>query len=84
MSTFELQIVTPERLVYSGPAVSAVVPAADGQLGILAHHAPLLASLGEGPLTVRAEGGVRSWVVRGGIVEVHENIVSVLADEVVE
>jgi F-type H+-transporting ATPase subunit epsilon len=84
MDPFELQVVTPERVVFRGQTTSVVVPAEDGYLGVWAHHAPLLAALGKGTLTVRTPEGTRSWELRGGLLEVHSNMASVLADEVAE
>lgn len=84
MATFDLQVVTPERVVFQGAVQSAVVPAADGYLGVLAHHAPLLAALGAGTLTVHTAEGTRSWRIRGGLLDVHANTAAVLADEVLE
>jgi F-type H+-transporting ATPase subunit epsilon len=81
---FELQVVTPEKIVFSGPVTSLVVPAEDGSLGILAHHAPLLASLGAGKVEIRTMEGTRTWSVKGGLVEVHDNTASVLADAIIE
>ena len=84
-SPFEIQIVTPEKIVFSGEASSAVVPAADGYLGILPHHAPLLAALGKGRLeVVTVSEGTRTWNLSGGLLEIHSNHVSVLADEVMD
>lgn len=84
MPTFEIQVVTPERIVFSGEATSAIVPASDGYLGLLAHHAPLLSALGQGTLTVRTPGGTHEWKIRGGLLEVHGNVASVLTDELFE
>ncbi len=81
-TTFELQVVTPERIVFRGPVTSLIVPAEDGYLGILAHHAPLLASLASGRLEIKTAEGSRTWQVSGGLVEVHDNTASVLADAV--
>ena len=51
--TFLLEIVTPEQVLYSREVESVVVPAYEGYLGILAGHAPLLATLKPGELTIR-------------------------------
>ena len=50
--TLHLEIVTPERLVYSDDVDRVQVPGSDGELGILPHHAPLVATLGAGELRI--------------------------------
>ena len=79
-----LSITTPERLVYNGEARFVVVPAHDGELGILPRHAPLVALLGTGELRVTpadGAGGKRCFFVDGGFVQVLDNKVIVLATE---
>lgn len=80
-ATFPLDIVTPERTVLSQEVVSVQLPAADGSLGILAGHAPLLADLGVGECRVRlASGAEEKLALAGGFVEVSREQVTVLAD----
>ena len=80
-ATFPLDIVTPEKMILSDNATSLIVPAADGSLGILAHHAPLLAELGVGECRVRlATGSEERLAIAGGFVEVSRERVTVLAD----
>ncbi len=80
-ATFPLDIVTPERTVLSDEVSSLQVPAADGALGILAGHAPLLAELGVGACVVRLPGGAQEdLAIAGGFVEVSRDRVTVLAD----
>jgi F-type H+-transporting ATPase subunit epsilon len=82
--TFECQVVTPEKIVFRGEVVSVNLPAEDGYLGILANHAPLLTPLGKGVLRIETPSeGTRTWELRGGLLEVHGNVCSVLADSVV-
>jgi F-type H+-transporting ATPase subunit epsilon len=81
MKTFQLEIITPERTIFSGPVSSIVVPATEGKMGILANHAPLLSSLDAGPMTVVGEDGVATvYAVGGGFVEVADNQARVVAD----
>jgi F-type H+-transporting ATPase subunit epsilon len=75
-----LEIVTPERLAYSGSVDSVQVPSADGELGILPHHAPLIASLGAGELRIRHDGTEESFAVFGGFVQVLPDKVVVMAE----
>ena len=75
-----LDIVTAEKLVYSDEVSSVVAPGAEGQLGILPNHAPLLTSLMPGELKVLKDGEETNIAVSGGFLEVLKNVVTVLAD----
>ena len=80
-ATFPLDIVTPEQTMLSENVISLQVPAADGSLGILAGHAPLLAELGVGECVVRRpDGSEEHLAIAGGFVEVSRERVTVLAD----
>lgn len=68
--TFLLEVVTPEKIVFSEEVVSVVVPAHEGYLGVLAGHAPLLATLNPGEISVRSEGGEKHFTTGGGFIEV--------------
>jgi len=74
-------VTTPEKKVFEGPVRSVVVPAVDGQLGILPRHAPLIGLIGYGELRIdAAEGaGALHFFVEGGFVQVLGGRVSVLA-----
>ncbi len=78
-ATFELEIATPERLLAREQVTEAQIPAANGYLGILPGHAPLLSELGAGAMTYVADGRERVLAVDGGWVEVNEDHVRVLA-----
>jgi F-type H+-transporting ATPase subunit epsilon len=79
--TFKVEIVTPERTVLSQEAVSLVVPAVEGELGIMADHAPLLAELTIGRIWFREpNGNIVRLATSGGFVEVRQNVVRILAD----
>jgi F-type H+-transporting ATPase subunit epsilon len=78
--TFELEIATPERLLIRAEVREAQVPAANGYLGILPEHSPLLAELGSGELSYAMPNGMRKCLaVDGGWVEVMPGRVRVLA-----
>lgn len=79
---FRLQVYTQEKKVLDEPVTSVVVPAEDGYLGVLADHAPLIAAVGDGCLTVRREHVEREFHVRGGFLEVLNNVATLLADSV--
>ncbi|HOE97866.1 MAG TPA: F0F1 ATP synthase subunit epsilon [Candidatus Sumerlaeota bacterium] len=80
MADFQLQIYTQVRKVFEGRVESIIVPAETGYLGVLAHHAPLLATLGDGKLTVRDHMGERYYHVTGGFLEVRDNVATLLVD----
>lgn len=76
-----LEIVTAERLVLSDDNVDMVIaPSVDGEVGILPHHAPLIAMLQIGELRVKKGADEQSIVVAGGFLEVLEDKVTILAD----
>lgn len=81
---FSVSVISPERRLYEGSATFVVVPAYDGELGILYGHAPLMALLGEGVLRIEGEGGTRRFRVSGGFVQVVDNSVAVLSEEASE
>jgi F-type H+-transporting ATPase subunit epsilon len=68
--SLEVHVVTPEREVWSGDATIVVARGVEGDVGIMAQHAPLLIRLAVGPLTVRREGEDLLAVVDGGFLHV--------------
>lgn len=81
MKPFQLEIITPERTVLRVDVTSIVAPAATGKIGVLANHAPLVASLDAGPLKVTmADGSTRIFALGGGFLEVAANEARILAD----
>ena len=80
MATMQFEMVTAERLLFSGEVDSLVAPGTAGELGILPHHAPLLTTLRPGELRIMQGGQERAMAVTGGFLEVLDNRVTVLAD----
>ena len=79
--TFELEIATPERLLARTTVREAEIPAANGYIGVLPQHAPLLSELGTGDMWYVDEDGKRKHLaLAGGWVEVLSGHVRVLAD----
>ncbi len=78
--SFNVSVISPERSLFEGAASFVVVPAYDGELGILADHAPLMALLGEGVLRLETEAGTRRFNLAGGFVQVVDNNVSILSE----
>jgi F-type H+-transporting ATPase subunit epsilon len=80
MSMFHVSIVSPEKLLFAGQVDQVDLPGAEGDFGVLAGHAPIVAALRPGILTVFA-GGVRDqFVVFGGLAEFSQEDLTVLAD----
>ena len=80
---FSLEIIAPDKVVFRSEATSLTAPGVDGLFQVLYNHAPLLAQLGIGPMTVKTtEGKDNDFAVSGGFVEVRNNRVVVLVDTV--
>jgi F-type H+-transporting ATPase subunit epsilon len=81
VKTFQLEIITPERTILKTDVASLVVQATGGKMGVLAHHAPIVASLEPGPLKVTLpDGSVHLYALGGGFIEVAHDVARVLAD----
>ena len=81
MASLRLEIITAERIVLTEEMVESVrVPGADGVVGILPRHAPLMTALAPGELIMRKGEEEESFFVTGGFLEVRDNQVAVLAD----
>lgn len=78
--TFLAQLMTPQGVLFDEEALSLIIPADEGYLGIMAHHAPMIADLQIGEVVVTLPGGRRYFAVIGGVCEVRDNQVVVLAD----
>jgi F-type H+-transporting ATPase subunit epsilon len=78
---FLLDIVAPDRVAFKGSAMSVTAPGVLGSFQVLYNHAPLLAQLVSGPVTVRnISGEIEIFAVGGGFAEVRDNHVVILAD----
>lgn len=75
-----LEIVTPEKKVFSDTVDAVTIPTEAGEVGILNNHAPLIATLKPGILSYSRGGTNEKMVIAGGFVEVSQNKISVLAD----
>ena len=75
-----LVVITPEQKLLDESAVSAVIPAHDGELGILSGRAPIMCELGTGRLRYESDGKSRSILIDGGFAQVHDNRVTVLTN----
>ena len=80
MATFHFELVSPEKIAFSGEVDQVDVPGAEGDFGVLAGHAPLISLLRPGVMTVYAGGEQNKIVVLGGFAEVGPGGLTVLAD----
>jgi F-type H+-transporting ATPase subunit epsilon len=80
MATFHFDLVSPEKLAFSGEVDQVDVPGAEGDFGVLAGHAPVVAAIRPGILTVTTGGTHRKIIVLGGLAEVSDKGLTVLAD----
>jgi F-type H+-transporting ATPase subunit epsilon len=78
--TIRCEIVSQDRMVFEGDVDIVVLPGADGEMGVLPHHAPLLTTLKYGIIKVRQKANEQIFTVAGGVAEIQPNIVTVLAD----
>lgn len=80
--TFQLEIVTPEKLVVKDSAEEAQIPATTGYIGVLPGHAPLITELGAGEISYRSGGQVHRFATAWGFAEILPDKVTVLAETV--
>jgi F-type H+-transporting ATPase subunit epsilon len=80
MATFHFDLVSPEKLAFSGEVDQVDVPGIEGDFGVLAGHAPVVAAIRPGILTVTSGGTQQKIIVLGGLAEVSEKGLTVLAD----
>ena len=80
MTGTKLDVVTAEKVVYSGDVDMVVAPGVKGQLGILPRHSPLMTMLEPGELIIKVDGEELCLAITGGFLEVRPDRVIVLAD----
>ena len=80
MATFHFDLVSPEKLAFSGEVDQVDVPGAEGDFGVLPGHAPVVAALRPGILTITTGGTHQKMIVLGGLAEVSDKGLTVLAD----
>ena len=82
---FKFELVSPERLLVSGDVEQVLVPGAEGDMTVLAHHAPLLTTLRPGLLDIGfPSGGHQRFFIRGGFAEVGASGLTVLAETAID
>jgi F-type H+-transporting ATPase subunit epsilon len=80
MATFHFDLVSPEKLAFSGEVDQVDIPGTEGDFGVLAGHAPVVAAVRPGILTVRSGDAREKIIVLGGVAEVSEKGLTVLAN----
>ena len=80
MATFHFDLVSPEKIAFSGQVDQVDIPGAEGDFGVLDGHAPVVASIRPGILTVRTGANQQKIIVLGGVAEVSDKGLTVLAD----
>jgi F-type H+-transporting ATPase subunit epsilon len=78
----QLEIITPDKKVYSGEVTSVSVPGSSGRFQMLDNHAPIISTLANGIVKVKDKEGVKEFNVKGGVVENLKNKVVILAESV--
>lgn len=74
-----VSVISPEAALYEGDATSVVVPAFDGEVGILTGHAPMMTLLGKGELRIEGAGG-KKFAIEGGFLQVLGNNVRIVTE----
>jgi F-type H+-transporting ATPase subunit epsilon len=80
MATFHFDLVSPEKLAFSGAVDQVDIPGVEGDFGVLAGHAPVVAAIRPGIITVFTGGAREKIIVTGGVAEVTASGLTVLAD----
>ena len=80
MATFHFDLVSPEKLAFSGEVDQVDVPGLEGDFGVLAGHAPVVAAIRPGILTIITGGRHEKVIVLGGLAEMSDKGLTVLAD----
>ncbi|HEY5584552.1 MAG TPA: F0F1 ATP synthase subunit epsilon [Ruminiclostridium sp.] len=80
MATFFLEVITPERKFFSGEAEGVIFKSIDGEMGVLAKHAPTVAAVAVGPLKINAQGKWIDALVTDGFAKIMPDKVVILVD----
>lgn len=80
MTAFHFELVSPERLLFSGEVEQVVVPGSEGEFTVLKDHAPLMTTLRPGVVSIEGAGGAQKLFVRGGFADVAPTGLTILAE----
>lgn len=81
--SFKFELVSPERLLVSQDVTSVVIPGTDGEMTVMAQHAPVMTTIQPGVVTVMGEGGNERYVVFGGFADILPESCTLLAESAV-
>ena len=82
MATFKFELVSPERILFTGDVISVIVPSVEGEMTVLAGHAPLVATLKAGIVFVQTtDSNGKEFFVNGGIAEINQTSATILAEQ---
>ncbi len=79
-TNFQVDIVTPEAVIWSGEAHMLLARTTEGDIGVLANHEPTMAALATGAVTVRHDSGSVTAGIHGGFLQIYRNQVTLLTD----
>jgi len=77
-----LEIITPDKKIYSGDVTSVSVPGMSGRFQMLNNHAPIISTLLNGKVKLKDKEGIKEFDVKGGVVENLKNKIVILAESV--
>lgn len=80
----QLTIITPDQKVFEGEVSEATFPGANGSFQVLNNHAAIVSALGKGTVSYTTKSGKKSHIVDGGVVEVKDNKIVLLAEKVID
>ena len=81
MATFTFELVSPERVLFSGAVDAVILPATEGEMTVLAGHAPTMTTLKTGFLVITdSPGNGKRVLIRGGFADINQNGITVLAE----
>jgi F-type H+-transporting ATPase subunit epsilon len=79
----QLTIITPDQMVFQGEVSQATFPGTDGSFQVLKNHAAIVSALAKGNVSYTTKEGQKSHVIEGGVVEVNDNKIVLLAEKVI-
>lgn len=83
MAAFHFELVSPEKLLFSGDVEAVAVPGAEGQFTVMKDHAPVMTALRPGVVEVEKAGGTQKLFVRGGFADVSAKGLTILAEQAI-
>lgn len=84
MAGLLVDILTPDKEIFSGEAESVTVPGSDGMFQILSMHAPIISTLGKGTIEVKTASGTETFQSEDGVIEVLNDKIIILVERILE